>query len=325
MRETIVKEGPLVFIRNVLVMEVAAAILLYIISFLENYEMLYKSLGADNVLRYDIFLVVAFSSFQLIYVSLLFFDWYFSYFEIKDREIIKKSGLIFKRRRSIDLASVASIETYESPLSRMIKHSTIILHHTNNTITKIRNVANAEEYVSIIKHMMRNLPDKKFLNNIKSLIKNGENSFLEFKETLRFDKNKNQVNKDLENAIIKTIVAFLNSEGGTLLIGVTDEGEIEGLTKDYKTLQRQDKDGFENHLSQLIKSMVGVSFSKYVNIEFENIDGSEICAVSVKPSHKPAYLKTPDQKEGFFIRVGNASHPLSMSEAEEYIKTHWNR
>ena len=89
MRKIIVKEGPLVFLRNVFVMEIVAGIFLYAISFLENYEMLYRGFGLVKYIRYDIFLIVVFSGFQLIYVSLLFLDWYFSHFEITEKEIKK--------------------------------------------------------------------------------------------------------------------------------------------------------------------------------------------------------------------------------------------
>jgi predicted HTH transcriptional regulator len=55
----------------------------------------------------------------------------------------------------------------------------------------------------------------------------------------------------------------------------------------------------------------------------ETIEGNDICVVSVKEGHKPAYVMNGDKKEDFFVRVGNSTQPFSMSEAEEYIKTHW--
>ena len=78
MHRTIVKEGPLVFIINVIAMEIILAVLLYIASFLQNYEMLYRNRGFDALLRYDLFLIVTFSALQLFYVSTLFLEWYFS-------------------------------------------------------------------------------------------------------------------------------------------------------------------------------------------------------------------------------------------------------
>jgi hypothetical protein len=68
------------------------------------------------------------------------------------------------------------------------------------------------------------------------LIATGENDKLEFKATLRWNIHAERVGKEIEHETLKTIAAFLNSEGGTLLIGVSDSGEILGL----------DADGFEN-------------------------------------------------------------------------------
>lgn len=323
MRKIIVKEGPLIFLRNVLIMEIVAAIFLYAISYLQNYELLYQSLGLIKFVRYHIFLVIAFSGFQLVYVSLLFLDWYFSHFEITQKEITKKSGLLFRHRNYVSLSDVVSVETYHSPIGRIMKHATIIIHHDKGRVTKIRNVLNADEYAHIIKQIAHSSSGKMPIQDASYLIKEGEGLTLEFKETLRWDTRKGAVNKEMEKVILKTIVAFLNTDGGTLLIGVSDNAEIVGLENDYKTLPKKNKDGFENHLSQLVKTMIGLPFTKYISIQFEKINGKEVCLVSVGESHKPAYLKNGDGKEDFFVRVGNSTQPFSMSETEEYIKTHW--
>jgi predicted HTH transcriptional regulator len=122
---------------------------------------------------------------------------------------------------------------------------------------------------------------------------------------------------------MKTIVGFLNTSGGTLIIGVSDDGVVKGLESDYKTLPKKNRDGLENHISMLIKTMIGLNFSKYINIKFEMVDSKDICMITVLESHKPAYLKDGDKKEEFFVRVGNSTQPFSMSEASEYIKTKW--
>lgn len=324
MRRIILKEGPLVFLRNVLVMEIVATVFLYAISFLQNYEMLYRSWGLEKFARYDIFLIVAFSSFQLIYVSLLFLDWYFAHFEITEKEITKKSGLLFRHRKSVALSSVVSIGTYHSPLGRMMRHATIILQHDTGKTTKIKNVLGADEYVHVIKQMSRNPSGRLPTHDISYLLKEGEGFLTEFKETLRYDKRRKEVSKEMERMVMKTVVAFLNAKGGTLLIGVSDDGNVVGLEDDYKTLVKKNRDGFENHLSTLVKTMIGLPFTRYVSIKFEKINNLEVCMVSVEESHRPAYLYNGDRKEDFFVRVGNSTQPFSMSETEEYIKTRWS-
>jgi membrane protein YdbS with pleckstrin-like domain len=335
MKAVIIKEGPLVFLRNLLTMEIIASILLFSVSFLGNYELYFKYLGLHNYLRFDVFEVIISALFQIIYINLLFLDWYFSHYEIRENEIIRKSGLLFRKRKSVSLSDVASVEIYQSPLGRMMNHATIVLEHNNQRITKIKNVSNFEEYVKIIKKMIYNSSGKIISRDVKTLIEEGEGLFLEFKETLRYDIRKKEVNKEMEKAVMKTIVGFLNASGGTLIIGVNDEGQIMGLDNDYKTLQqKKNKDGFENYINTLIKNMIGLSFAKYINIKFEKVEiqenenkensEREVCIVTVKEAHKPAYLTNGDNKEDFFVRVGNSTQPFSMSEASEYIKAKWN-
>ncbi len=324
MRKIIIKEGPLVFLRNVLSMEVIAALFFFLLSFAGNYGAVYQNWGFSKYVRFDLFEIIIFSVFQLVYISLLFLDWYFTQYEVNEKEIIRKSGLVFRRHKAVSLSAVTSVETYQSLLNRMMMHhATIILEHANGRITKIRNVSNIDESVYVIKSMVQEASGRVLSRDPRVLLEKGEGLYVEFKETLRYDGRKGETSKELEKMVLKTIVAFLNSEGGTLLIGVNDDSGVVGLERDYKTLTKKNRDGFENHLTMLIKTMVGLQFTKYVNVSFESIDDKDICIVSVKESHKPAYLTNGDKKEEFFVRVGNSTQPFSMSEAEEYIKTHW--
>lgn len=332
MRSVFVKQGPMVFLKDVLIMECLAIILLFAASFIENYEMLYQGSNLNDYIRYDLFILVASSLFQLFYLIVLFINWYFSYFEIKDNEIVRKSGILFHRRKSVRLSNIVSVETYESPLDRLIHHATIRLEHQNGRITEIQNVSNYNEYVNIIKRAVQSA-SKNFSKSILNLLKQGESADLEFKETLRYDTRRNEVNKELEKAIIKSIVGFLNTEGGNLLVGVNDDGKVVGLAKDYESLPKKNRDGFENHLTMLFKTMVGIQFIKHIDVSFESIPDrdlkDDVCLVSVQSSHKPAYLKNSSTsggqagKEEFFVRVGNSTQPFSMSETEEYIRTHF--
>jgi len=323
MRGIIIKEGPIVFLKDVLLMEFIAFILLFGASFLANYEMLYRGWNLDHFMRYDIFTILMSSLFQFIYLIILFINWYFSYFEINDKEIIRKSGILFHHKKAVTLSDIISVETYQSPIDRLINHATIILEHRGDRITKIKNVSNFNEYIHIIKQAVSNAGQKSFPIDIENLIKIGEGISLEFKSTLRFDLRKGEVSKEMERIIMKSIVGFLNAEGGTLLIGVNDEGIITGLKNDYRNLPKKNRDGFENHLTMLIKTMIGLQFTKYVDIKFEYIEGEDVCVINIKKGHKPAYLRNSDKKEEFFVRVGNSTQPFSMSETEEYIKSHF--
>ncbi len=339
-RPLIIKEGPFVFLRNVIVMEVVALFVFYVVSLLGHYEKIYQTFWIAGIVRFQIFLIFTLSIFQLIYLTLLFLDWYFTHYEIHEKEIIKKTGLLFRHRKTVSLADIVSVEIYQSPLSRPIFHATIILEHQSGRVTKLRNVPQFNEHVHYIKQLLPSNRNRPSDEGIFTMIERGEDQFLELKETLRHDARNGSSSKELEKAVVKTIVGFMNAEGGTLLIGVSDDGEVRGLERDFKTLPRKDRDGFENHLNMLLKTMIGLPFAKYVRTTFETIASvesetpvksghladhspKEVCMVTVKESHKPAYLHNGGGHEEFFVRVGNTTQPFSMSEAEEYIKTRW--
>jgi len=158
--------------------------------------------------------------------------------------------------------------------------------------------------------------------DINDMLETGEHEKLEFKTSLRWDTKQNQVNKELERTAMKTITAFLNSEGGYLLVGVDDKGKPIGLENDFASLARPDADGFENHFNNLFKSMVGSEFRRLVKLTFNNIGDKIICLINVEPGHKPAYLKT-GADEDFYIRTGNVTTPLKISEVASYTSSWW--
>ena len=159
-------------------------------------------------------------------------------------------------------------------------------------------------------------------NEITTLLKSEETQFLEFKSTLRWDMQKKCVNPGIERAIMKSICAFLNSTGGDLIIGVSDDRTIIGLEPDYKTLKNQNRDGFENKFTTLISTMIGDPFQRNIESLFPMVNEKEICKVSIKPSKEPAFLNEAGQ-EVFFVRTGNSSRPFSLSDTVKYVRDRW--
>lgn len=151
---------------------------------------------------------------------------------------------------------------------------------------------------------------------IKDLIKEGESESLEFKATLSYDLATKARNKILEFSVLKTIVAFNNSGGGTLLIGISDEGEAHGIENDL--IIHGDEDGFQLHLTNLILSQLGINYAsskgKHVMINFIDIDDKKVCKVEIRSSSKPLYItdqnKHGKKKEKYFVRVGNQTKEI---------------
>ncbi len=152
---------------------------------------------------------------------------------------------------------------------------------------------------------------------IQELVAAGESDIIEYKSTLRHDLRTGSVNKKLEYVVAKTIVAFLNTNGGDLLIGIDDKQNAIGLSRDLQTLDNVDK--FGRHLSSLIKKYIGADYSKHVRWTFHDYDDVQICRIRVDKSSKLAFTKI-DGKQECFVRSGPSSQPLSREEQSSYDK-----
>ncbi|MEQ9482591.1 Eco57I restriction-modification methylase domain-containing protein [Coleofasciculus sp. F4-SAH-05] len=167
---------------------------------------------------------------------------------------------------------------------------------------------------------------------IIDLINQGESTELEFKSSSRWDMRENNKNKAMEQVILKTVAAFLNTHhGGTLLIGVNDEGKVIGLNHDYQTLQKKNRDGYELFLTNdLLLKELGKDIAPYIHITFHEIEGKDVCRISLDPSPRPVYVKLKDAKSGqtkecLFIRTGNLTSQLDTpSEILNYCQNRWN-
>lgn len=174
------------------------------------------------------------------------------------------------------------------------------------------------------------ISEKKPTNNIEELdrerlsrvLKSKENENIEFKSSLRWDFKENRLNRNLEKAVMKSVAAFLNSTGGHLILGVDDGGETLGLNKDFESLTRKDQDGFENHFTQVFNNAIGSAHRRFVGARFHDINNKTICVLTVQPSNAPAYLKI-DNFEAFYIRTGNSTTALNLSNVNDYIRSRW--
>ncbi len=155
---------------------------------------------------------------------------------------------------------------------------------------------------------------------IAGLIEMGESNDLEFKSTLRWDLRAGKTSQLIERAVLKTVSAFMNSGGGTLLIGVRDDGSIEGIESD----RFPNEDKFLLHFWTLVRTAFGRDVSMYIKTRLEKLGGKTICVVKCFRSQRPVFLKQPGFEEEFYIRVGPSSNALVVSEALKYISDHFS-
>jgi outer membrane protein assembly factor BamB len=153
-----------------------------------------------------------------------------------------------------------------------------------------------------------------------------ENENAEFKSSLRWDYKEGKINRELEYTAAKALAAFMNSEGGILLIGVDDAKNAVGLESDYSTLRKgkKDRDGFELQLTEVINKYIGPEYRKFIKVSFKEISGKEICYVKIVKSPKPVFIEKDGNVE-FVIRSGNRTQALDVKKTTDYVGIHWKR
>lgn len=158
------------------------------------------------------------------------------------------------------------------------------------------------------------------MNTLTSRIKHGETASMEFKSSVRWNFNAQQVHREIENAVLKTSVAFCNTAGGELLIGVADDKSIVGIEHD----RFPNDDKFHLHLRNIMVRIVP-SVANLVEYEMVSIDGKMVCHLTCKGSKKNEIWLRPDKNlpEQFYVRVGPSSTELRSREAVAYIREHF--
>jgi len=187
-------------------------------------------------------------------------------------------------------------------------------HFEKHSYTSVINEAS-----SVRDYLQACQPAPNDADKIEELIHSGEGASLEFKSTLRWDLRQGKTNQLVERACLKSISAFLNSDGGTLLIGVRDNGSIEGIETD----RLDTDDRWLLHLWNLIRASFGKDVSPYIQTRLEKVDGKTICLVQCSRSPRPVFLKQRGFEEEFYIRVGPGSAAMVVSEALKYVADHF--
>jgi hypothetical protein len=161
--------------------------------------------------------------------------------------------------------------------------------------------------------------------SVEELIQKGEDARIEFKETLLYDVYREQANTELRKEVAKETAALANSEGGAVVIGVEDDTKaVKGLERDYKLMQKG-RDSFGLQLRQEVADRLGqMMATAYTHVDFEEVDGKDVCVIWVDDSPKPVFFEE-DDSEQFYVRTGTSAQPLSIQEANEYIDEHWSQ
>jgi hypothetical protein len=152
-------------------------------------------------------------------------------------------------------------------------------------------------------------------SRVNQLIREGESMILEFKQTFSLDIKTGTKEDWIETSAIKTIAGFLNSKGGKLLIGVSDDGQITGLNQEiskfFKTI-----DKLMLHVKNKIKSRIGEDNYPFIDVNLIKIEESLVLEITCKQSTDPVFVDGND----FYVRTNPATDKLEGPKLLTYIK-----
>lgn len=153
---------------------------------------------------------------------------------------------------------------------------------------------------------------------LAAIIDAGEGDSVEFKSTMRWNLYADRSDNKIENACLKTVAGYFNADGGVLLVGVADDGEVIGLGKDH--FQTEDK--MLLHWVNLIKAHLGAEFLRCIRSMVHELGGQRILVVECLPATSPVFFNR-DNEESFFVRMSNTTQAMKPSEVLAYVDEHF--
>lgn len=205
-----------------------------------------------------------------------------------------------------------SLERYEDFLRERRRHIATGINELMNVLEKGEKVQDKS--------------DARVEPRIEDIIKDGESYYLELKSSMIWNYKTQLSDKALVHSILKNISAFMNSEGGTIIVGVSDDLEILGLEKDFKSLgEKKNWDVWNRHLVNMINTYIGKEFHQFISIDPIKQDSKIVALLRIKKGSRESYIEDSQKKSSeFFIRAGTTVQPLNTRQASEYIKDHWH-
>ena len=321
-RAFIVRKTPFVFLKRVAYITFFFAVLpLVAVLWIDLRTEYAASPLATAVPSFSLFILLILGLLQFLIVVISFATWYFPTYLVNRDVVMYRPGLISPDRRLVETPQITGVDTRQGALARRFDYGSLVLSAAGDSVT-IKDIHSPDKVAQTLLSLAASDSAPSMLQRLpaRELIAQGENNQAEFKASLLWDYRREAVNKDLYEPVMKNIAAFMNTAGGALLIGVSDDGQVLGIERDYAGLPKKNVDGWENAFNMAFNQMIGAEMHHNVELEFEEIDGAVVCVALVQPSQIPCYLNFKG-KEEFYIRTGNSSQPLSVSKATRYIQT----
>jgi hypothetical protein len=159
------------------------------------------------------------------------------------------------------------------------------------------------------------------LPTVSDLLRLMETNRVEFKMSARASLENDAPERVINDGVIKTVAAFLNSSGGTLAIGISDDGDVVGIQHDLD-FKHQDLDGYQNWLTTLLMQTIGDGVvGANVSFRLETEGSHVVCLVDVKRAATPVYAKTSKGSACFYVRVNNTTRMLEGPHIQSFVES----
>lgn len=178
--------------------------------------------------------------------------------------------------------------------------------------------------------------------DLYAVIAKGEGPQVEFKASMRFPRGGDNlpatlktaqreaalrsVYGTLEKMVLKTVAAFLNSQGGTLLVGVEDDGTVVGIEDDFGTFEAaedQNVDAWQRNLKQKIINAMGADVWAILDLKLDVTVQGTVARINCPPRALPTWLINKTGQD-FYIRAASSTELLPADKWSQYIKERWS-
>lgn len=321
MQKETLRQSPFIFLKNLFIIELLFALVPLILIFL-NVDRSYEATRIADIAPFTVLWTILITLLQILAVSAAFLMWYLPRYVVND-------GIYFQRgpgramKKLVDFADIKELHVEQGPLGRRLGYGDVMVSSNQSQSFTIKGIddpgAVVDQFEARIQQALVHQDVVAPRKSVPELLAEGESQYTEFKSSLMWDYRQQRINKKLYTPVMKSLAAFMNSRGGHLLIGVDDEGHLLGIEADLQGMRKPNLDGWENTFNLAFNKMIGVEYRRLIDLEFYEQDGRTVCHVYVRPANRPIFLKE-NNEEKFYVRAGNASQPLTFSQAVRYIQ-----
>jgi hypothetical protein len=242
------RQSPFVFIIRISVGIFLLALALIVVAG-AGLDRLYAASSAGILISYPLLSALLVTALQVLLVVAVFLSWYFPVYRVAAPAILVQRSPFAAEGVLAQMDEIVDVDVRAGFLGRWLGYGTVIVQiKAVSHPVRMKNLHDPSLVADQIRRILQETPAPLALAEqpVPTLVAGGENQFVEFKASLLWDYRRQSVNKELVEPVMKNLVGFMNAQGGALLIGVGDDGEILGIEQDMSTLKKPGVDGFEN-------------------------------------------------------------------------------